>query len=373
MRCVLALPFALLLAPWCMAERYKLTFIPGSKPGEQLELIEHQLETPRKIEQMERFLRSFPDHEAASYVLEWLLSYYVRGNQPDRALEAGERLLAKHPDDFDAMWRCRKAAEQKNDAALLRQWNERALKLAEKVVASPKPDDLDEQAWKQTTEVAKGLLEEEEYNVFLKALDVAAPKERALAIDAFLKRYPKSRYAPQVWPHLMNAYRSAGDMANALAAADKLLHVNPTNLDALLLSGQILLEQRMHYPKVLANGTRVLELVANQPKPEELSPREWEKRKNYYIGAANLMLGNTYVNTNNFVMADKHLRIALPHMRGAERAEVAILFFLGWANYNMEKYAEAAEFFRQCAPFGGQFGEQASRNLTAMQRERRIP
>ena len=85
------------------------------------------------------------------------------------------------------------------------------------------------------------------------------------------------------------------------------------------------------------------------------------------------MIGNTYVNSNNFAMADKHLRVALQYLRGSGATEAAVLFYLGWANYNMEKYPESAEFFRLCTAFGGQFGEQASRNVTAMQKERRIP
>lgn len=370
---VSALLFVLLLAPSCLAERYKLTFVPGSTAGEQLELIQHQIETQRKIEQMERFLQQFPNHEAGSYLLEWMHSYYARGNQPDQTLAMGERLLARHPDDFDAVWRCRRAAELKNDPALVRKWNERALQLAGKIVTAPKPQGMEESDWKQTLELARGLLDHEEYALFTKSLQLASTRERTAALESFLHRYPQSKYGAQIWPHLMNAYRAAGDGAKALAAADRLLAADPVNLDALLLSGHILLEQRKNFAKVQANGNRVLELMATQPKPKDMLPQEWEKRKDYYIGSAHLMIGNSYVNSNNFVMADKHLRVALPVLKGSGSTEAAILFYLGWANYNMEKYPESASYFRQCVEFGGQFGEQASKNIAAMQRERRIP
>lgn len=373
MRCFVAFVFAVLLAPLCSGQRYKLIYVPGSPAGEQLELIQHQIETSRKIEQMEWFLKVFPDHEAVSYILEWLQTYYSRGSQTAKVIDYGERLLAKHPDDFDAIWRCRAAAEQSKDAALLQKWNGRAMQMAPKLASMPKPANVDEAAWKQTLEMAKGLLEHEEYDLYTRSLQPTSTKEKVAALERFLARYPASRYAAQVWPYLMGAYRSLADNGKALLAANRVLSADPVNIEALLLTGQILLEQRSNYAKVQANGARVLELVAKQPKPKDISPQEWEKKKDHYIGSAQLMIGNTYVNSNNFAMADKHLRVALPYLRGSGATEAAILFYLGWANYNMERYMESAEFFRLCTPFGGQFGEQAARNVTAMKRERRIP
>lgn len=355
--------FALLFALAASAERYKLTFVPGSPAGEQLELIQHQIETSRKIEQIEWFLKVFPQHEAGAYLLEWMQSYYARGNNHARTIETGERLLALHPDDFDAIWRCRTAAEKAGDKAAFAKWNTRALEIAAKIVRGPRPPNVDDPTWKQTIDVAKGLLENEEYEVFTAALLLNSPREKIAALERFNTKYPLSKYAVQIWSHLMPLYRAQADNPKALYAATKLLLADPANIDALLLSGQIMLEQRTNYAKIQAHGQRILELAAKLPAD----------RQGYYAGAAQLMIGNTYVNSNNFAMADKHLRAALPYMKGMGSTEAAVLFYLGWANYNMEKYPEAAAYFQQCSTFGGQFGEQASRNITAMQRERRIP
>ncbi|MBS1829121.1 MAG: hypothetical protein JST93_27705 [Acidobacteria bacterium] len=360
---ILAVLFALLFASALSAERYKLIFVPGSPAGEQLELIQHQIETTRKIEQIEWFLKVFPNHEAVSYLLEWMQTYYSRGSNHAKVIDTGERLLVLHPDDFDAVWRCRTAAEKSNDKEAFSKWHRRAIQLAAKIVAGTRPADMDDPTWKQTIDVAKGLLENEEYEVFTAALLLSTPREKITALEAFNTKYPLSKYAPQIWSHLMPLYRAQADNSKALYAATKLLLADPANIDALLLSGQIMLEQRTNYPKIQAHGQRVLDLAAKLPAD----------RQGYYAGAAQLMIGNTYVNSNNFVMADKHLRAALPYVKGTGNTEAAVLFFLGWANYNMEKYPEAAAYFQQCTVFGGQFGEQASRNITAMQRERRIP
>jgi tetratricopeptide (TPR) repeat protein len=363
MPCVRALLFAFLLPSFAPAERHKLTFVPGSPAGEQLELIQHQIETARKIEQMEWFLKTFPKHEANAYLLEWMQTFYARGNNHPKVIEAGERLLALYPDDFDAIWRCRVAAEKLNDKALLEKWNTRALQQAAIIVVNSRPAEIDETAWKQTIEMAKGLLENQEYERFNAALQLTAPREKIAALEAFAAKYPLSKYGPSTWSHLLPLYRAQADNSKALYAATKLLLIDPNNIDALLLSGQIMLEQRGNYPKIQAHGQRVIDLAAKLPADKQA----------YYLGAAQLMVGNTYVNTNNFAMADKHLRLALPYLKGSGNTEAAVLFFLGWANYNMEKYPEAADYFQQCTAFGGQFGEQASKNITAMQGERRIP
>ncbi|MBL8177764.1 MAG: hypothetical protein JNK48_24010 [Bryobacterales bacterium] len=373
MRCFAALLFVILLAAPGWAQRYKLNYVPGSPAGEQLELIQHQVETSRKIEQMEWFLKVHRDHDAVAYLLEWLQTYYSRAKNHAKVFEMGQMLLAKHPDDFDAVWRCRLAAEQMKDEVEFRKWNDRAIQMAQKLPGWAKPANVDDAQWKQTLEIAKGLLEHEEYEHYTRSLQPASIREKAVALEGFLAKYPQSKYAVQVWPYLMGAYRSLGENAKALSVANRLLGGDPSNVEALLLTGQILLEQRSNYAKVQSNGARVLELVGRQAKPQDMLPQEWEKKKDHFIGSAQLMIGNSYVNSNNFAMADRHLRAALPYLRGSGATEAAVLFYLGWANYNMEKYPESAEFFRQCTAFGGQFGEQAARNVAAMKRERRIP
>jgi tetratricopeptide (TPR) repeat protein len=361
----------LLAVPPCLAQRYKLEFTLGSPEGEQLELIQHQIDTRRKIDQILRFLAQFPKDKSASYLYEWLQIYYSRSNEPDKVLLYGEKLLALHPDDFDALYRADQAAAKQGDAAVAAKWHGRLLALCEQIAGKPAPGEEDPKAWAQAQELAQGLLAQREYDQFTKAIQ-AEPKAKTVLLEEFLKKYPNSAYTDQVWPHLMNAYRGIGDQGKALATAERMLARHPDDLDALLLSGQIEIERRTNLPKVIATGNRIIQTVSSQPRPNGVAVREWEKRKAYYLGSAYLMVGNAYVNQNNFEQADRSLRQSLPYMRGRDQVEAAILFYLGWANYHMEKYAEAAEFFRQCTGITGPYSEQASRNLNSLRLERGV-
>jgi tetratricopeptide (TPR) repeat protein len=355
-----------------LAQRYKLAYDRGTEAGDRLDLLEHQIDGARKREVMARFVRDFPTHPAVSYVLEALQKESVRLKAPRQAIEYGEKLLAIHPDDFDAMWRCWKSAESLGVAETTELWRKRVLELAARVANSPKPKDLEPAHWEQTVQLAKGLLAEREYEVFRDALTKPQPLERAHLLDQFAQRYPTSPYAAQTWPHRMHAYRVAGDTVRTLAMADKVLAKDPENIDAHLYIAQILMERRTNYSRVIASASLVVQLAGSKPKPPEYTDADWEKRKVHYLGSAYLLLGNAHVNTNSFPAADRALRAALPYVKGTGQTEAAVLFYLGWSNYHLEKYADAAAFFQQCMGFGGEYAAQASKNLAGMRTERRI-
>ncbi len=363
--CILAL--VLLVPPPAAAERYKLTFVPGSPEGQVLELMLHHLDPKRKVEEIQRFLQNHPKHPSTSYLLEWLQTYHARDNRHREVIEFGTRLLALHPDDFDAIWRCRKAAEALGDQAATALWQQRLLDLSARMVRSQPPRDIDAATWAANLELAKGLLAEQEYTIFRKAVETSNPREQALRLEAFNSTYPASEYVAKSYPYLLHAYQSMGDPNKVLAVSDRLLRQDPDNVAALLATAQIYMDRRTNYPKVIAHCARVIELVSAAKPGSDLEPN-----KAHYLGSANLLLGNAYVNTNAFPAADRALRAALPYLKGTGQTEAAVLFYLGWSNYHMERYREATAYFKACLPHGGAYAEQATRNLTAMRNERRI-
>ena len=59
-------------------------------------------------------------------------------------------------------------------------------------------------------------------------------------------------------------------------------------------------------------------------------------------------------------------------LRHNEQSAASILFYLGWANYKMDNFAEAARFYKQCTALHGQFQEQALKNLNVIRTEQGI-
>ncbi len=143
------------------------------------------------------------------------------------------------------------------------------------------------------------------------------------------------------------------------------------NEDALLIAAEAY--ARSGSPeKVVAYSSRLIDLMRTKSKPAIVQQEDWDRKRAFYTGSAYWMIGNVHINQNRFTQADTALRAALPLLRQNEQSAASILFYLGWANYKMENFAEAVRFYKQCMAFKGQFQEQATKNLNVIRTEQGI-
>jgi hypothetical protein len=122
-----------------------------------------------------------------------------------------------------------------------------------------------------------------EYNAYTMATSQADPKQKAAALESFLQTYPQSQVKQGVLDMLVDLYETpppqgAADPAKELAAAGKLLQIDPNNLKALLYSVIV--------KKAQAHGTDVATLddaaaLAHKgltvPKPAGMADDEWKR------------------------------------------------------------------------------------------------
>ena len=81
-------------------QRHKLDEVDAEKPeGKLLQQVMQESDAAKKAALMEQFAGEFPKAEQTAWVLEQLQAYYVKANQPDQIIAAGEKLLAVDPDD----------------------------------------------------------------------------------------------------------------------------------------------------------------------------------------------------------------------------------------------------------------------------------
>lgn len=353
--------------------RYQMKYVPGTEAGGQVELIQHQVDTAKKMEQIEEFVKRYSNHEANDFLMEYLMLLHMQAQTWEKVLLWGEKLMVRHPEDLDTMYRITMAADKLNDTARKSELHKRLMTVAQATVAAKvPPKELLPEIWAANRKFAQELLDQEEATAFYAAVSEKDPRAKIRLCEAFQKAYPKSKQGDQVWPHLLTAYRAVGDHQKTVWAAEKMLASDATDLDSLLLIAQASMDSRMNYTKVISNANRILQVAPTKAKPANYSTEEWEKRKAYYVGSANLLLGNVFVNQNAFQSADRYLRSALGYFRTADQTQAGILFYLGWSNYHLERYADAAVFFKQCMNIAGPFREQAWKNITAMKNERRI-
>ncbi len=72
-----------------------------------------------------------------------------------------------------------------------------------------------------------------EYQAYTNAVNTAAPQAKAAAIEAYLTAFPNSCVKLPTMIALMQTYSQTGDIPKTLDAADRVLQLDPTNLQAL--------------------------------------------------------------------------------------------------------------------------------------------
>jgi tetratricopeptide (TPR) repeat protein len=182
---------------------------------------------------------------------------------------------------------------------------------------------------------------------------------------------PQSQYLPQTTNIVFTAYLQMKANDKALALAEKTLATDQTNEDMLLLVANSYLDAKKEPAKVHAYAAKVVEIMNAKQKPQGMSDADWENRKNRFLGAAHYISGKLYYTQNSFANADRELRAALPLIANDPQAKPEVLFYLGVANFKMEKVQEAANFNKECAAMKSQFVGLCNKNLAAIRSQYR--
>jgi hypothetical protein len=75
-----------------------------------------------------------------------------------------------------------------------------------------------------------------EYNDYSMATTQSDPKAKAAALEAFVKKYPQSVVKKAVLTMLLETYQGLGDPDHSLSAATQVLQVDPSNMEAIVIS-----------------------------------------------------------------------------------------------------------------------------------------
>jgi Tfp pilus assembly protein PilF len=362
-------------------QRHKLEEVDAEKPeGKLLQQIMQGNDAAKKAPLMEQFAGQFPKAEQTPWVLEQLQMTYVKANQPDQVIAAGDKLLALDPEDPEAALQCLKAAEAKKDYALIRKYAAVTAANVHKVATSPQPADADAvAAWKQAVDYAKQVDTYTDYAVYRASLEAPDPKTKIDLLEVIQQKDGNSEYAAKGRAQLFMAYRQAGANDKALGLAEKILATDQSEEDMLLVVADNYLQTKKDPEKIHAYSEKAAELATSKPKPEGVSDADWQARKNQIAGYAHYLNGKQYAIESKAAQADQEYRKALPMIEatpGLAAIKPEILFTLGLYSYgqaksNPEKAQESAHYFRQCAALKSPYQAKAAANLKAIMTEYR--
>jgi len=199
--------------------------------------------------------------------------------------------------------------------------------------------------------------EEAAYKVFHDAPLNDANKKIELG-EAFLQKYPQSRYRSPVYSALTYEYLQIGQVQKMQEYGEKEIELAPNDVSTLALLGQTLprslhgstpdtdkvLVKAEHYSK------QAIEITPTLPKPVELTDDQFEKAKNQTLAMAHSGLGLVFVRRGKYAEAIPELEQSLKIDPSPDPVNY---YLLGMAHKSASHFDDAVAAFNKCAAMPG--------------------
>ncbi len=196
-----------------------------------------------------------------------------------------------------------------------------------------------------------------------KAFQAVNPSDAAKRIEtgeAFLQKYPESRYKSPVYGALTYAYLQAGNTQKMQEYGEKEIAIVPNDVSTLALLGQTL-PRSLHGSasdpaavQVLAKAEQyskqAIEITPTLPKPENLSDEAFASAKNQTLAMAHSGLGLIYVRRGKNAEAIPELEQAV---KIDPNPDPVNYYLLGMANKIASHFDDAVAAFNKCATMAG--------------------
>jgi tetratricopeptide (TPR) repeat protein len=218
----------------------------------------------------------------------------------------------------------------------------------------------DQQAAPLTLESAPPPVSAEEDAAFKAFNDITnddpAKKDQS-GID-FLRKYPQSRYRPQIYSWQVRYYFSKGQIDKMEVAADKELELYPNDAQTLAIVGSALPramsantpEPQKRLAKAEQYSQKALDLLPTFPKPDNLTDDAFAKARDVTSAMAYSGLGLVAFRRGKF--AD-----AIPHFEKAVKLDPqpdpVNFYLLGICNEKTSHFDEAVTDFSKCSDIPG--------------------
>ncbi len=196
-----------------------------------------------------------------------------------------------------------------------------------------------------------------------KAFQIVNANDAAKKIEtgeAFLLKYPESRYKSPVYGALTYAYLQAGNTQKMQEYGEKEIAIAPNDVSTLALLGQTL-PRGIHgsasepaavqlLAKAEQYSKQAIEITPTLPKPENLSDEAFASAKNQTLAMAHSGLGLVYVRRGKNTEAIPELEQAI---KVDPNPDPVNYYLLGLANKITSHFDDAIVAFNKCAAMTG--------------------
>ena len=224
----------------------------------------------------------------------------------------------------------------------------------------PNKDKLPDNANTLSLDNAAPPVNAEEDAAFKAFQDVPASdsKKRVEVGEAFVQKYPQSRYLPVVYSGLTSAYLQTGQVQKMEEVGDKEIALRPDDVQVMAVLAQTI-------PRALSGSTpnpdqeldkaekyskRAIELTPTIAKPPNLTDENFVIAKNQTLAMAHSGLGLVYVRRGKFADAIPELEQSV---KIDPQPDPVNYYLLGMANQKTSHFEDAVAAFTKCASLPG--------------------
>ena len=204
-----------------------------------------------------------------------------------------------------------------------------------------------------------------EENAAFKSLSDTPSTDQAKRIElgeAFLQKYPNSRYRSPVYGTLVMAYVQSGQVQKMEEVADKEIALNPNDVQVLAVVAQTLpraMNSKTPNPdKVLTKAEecsrKAIELTPTLPKPATVTDDAFSTAKNQTLAMAHGGLGLVYIRRGKYSEAIPELNQSVTIDPTPDPVNY---YLLGMANAKTSHFDDSAAAYNKCAAIAGAMQE----------------
>ena len=196
-----------------------------------------------------------------------------------------------------------------------------------------------------------------------KAFFAVPPNDSAKKIElgeAFIQKYPESRYKSPVYGALTFAYVQVGNMPKMQEIGEKEIALAPNDVSTLALLAQTLPRSMHGSPATPENvqalakaeqySKQAIEIAPTLPKPENLTDEAFASARNQALAMAHSGLGLVFVRRGKNAEAIPELEQAI---KVDPNPDPVNYYLLGMANKATSHFDDAVTAFNKCVAMGG--------------------
>jgi tetratricopeptide (TPR) repeat protein len=193
-----------------------------------------------------------------------------------------------------------------------------------------------------------------EMNAFKAFIDDSDPKTQTEAGEAFLKKYPESKFRAGVYMRLAFSYRQLNEADKMFIAGEKALELNPDDLPTLSLMVSTIprrvdpdaLDGEQKLARAESYGRHALDLLGKLQKPEGVTDEAFAASKNQSLAMIHSGLGLVNFHRKQYADMVTNMEKATQAMADPEPVD---LYLLGLGYFQVKRFSDAASTFERCA------------------------